>query len=79
MLLSIAAQQKEQLRLEGIALSICIEIREKRILLKLLKQQAGLKGWLEETSKRGFPHADRSLNYDKKPTVHQSYPILVIT
>lgn len=38
-LLVIAAQQEEDLRLEGIASAVTVEIAEKRIFLKNLQQE----------------------------------------
>ena len=73
MLLAVAAEQKEQLRLESIPLSIHIEIRQKRILLEFLKQHTSLKGWLEKTRQRGFSNPYSSLNDDEKPLAHQSF------
>ena len=58
LLLAVAAQQEEELRLEGVACPIAVEIREERILVEGLEDGAGPEPGLEQARERGLSNAD---------------------
>ena len=61
-LLVVAAEQEEDLGLEGIARPVFVEVGQERILLKNLQLQFGVKIGLQQARKRGFSDADDALN-----------------
>ena len=61
-MLFLAREQKEHLRLKGIARAVGIKIREEGILFKDFQQHFGAEGRLQEAGEAGFAHANDTIN-----------------
>jgi len=57
-LLLIAAEQKEDLGLEGVAAAVAVEIAQEGVFLEDFQEQVGGESRMDETGKRGFADAD---------------------
>jgi hypothetical protein len=64
MSLVIPAQQKKELRLEGVSFPVLVEARQKGILLKNLQQNRSIKPILDQARQGGFSHADHPFDGD---------------
>jgi hypothetical protein len=65
-LLTIATEQEENLSLESVSLSVSVEIAEKRVLLKDLKEKFGIKFIPYKASQGGLAHPDGPFNGNVK-------------
>jgi hypothetical protein len=64
LLLAVAAQKEEKLRLESISRAITVEIGEKGILVKGLQDGLCPKLGLKQSCECGLPHTDDALDRD---------------
>jgi hypothetical protein len=61
-LLMITTQQKEDLSLKGIALTVAVKIREEWVLLKDFENYFGIECGLQQAGKSGFTNSDDPFN-----------------
>jgi hypothetical protein len=69
-LLAVAAQQEEDLRLERVALPVRVKIGQEGVFLEDLEQQFGFKAGLQHPGQRGLAHTDDP--FDRN--VHERLP-----
>jgi hypothetical protein len=72
-LLPVAAEQEEDLGLEGVALAIGVEVREEGVLLEHFQEQLGVELRLQQAGQRGLPYPDHAFNGD----IHAVDPLAV--
>ncbi len=71
-LLVVAAEQEEDLGLEGVALPVAVEVGQEGILLERLEEQLGGKHRLEQPGQGGL--ADTDDTFDGQ--IHAFFPVL---
>ena len=67
-LLMVAAEQEEDLRLEGVALAVGVKVAQKGVLFKDFQHQFGVEAGLQHARQRSFANTDNT--FDRK--VHES-------
>ena len=65
----VAREQKEDLRLKGVARAVGVKIREKWVLFEDLEQNFCAENRLEETNERGFADADDAFDSE----IHRTF------
>jgi hypothetical protein len=71
----IAAQQKKDLCLKGVAFTVGVEIREKGILLENLKKDLGVKGGLQQAGEGRLSDSDDPFDGN----IHENAPVVKLT
>ena len=61
-MLVVAAEQEENLGLEGIPLPVGVEIGQERVFFKDFQQQLSLEGWLQQARQGSFSDADNTFD-----------------
>ena len=71
LLLAVAGQQEEQLRLEGVLVGLVVEPAQKRVVVDLLEDGAGLQLLGEQAGQRRLADSDRALDDDVPGFAHR--------